>query len=205
MRRPGTIVAVALAVNAAVVGCASRQAADGSAAAPVAPSARPAVHLAPLPGERHLRDIRQLTFGGENAEAYFSFDGERLVFQAREKYDECDQEYVMNQDGTDRRLVSTGRGVVTCGYFFPDASRIVYASTHESMASAFLGGESAVHSPMSAFVFSMNLVQVRDVRPAWSRLCGGSRLSAARVSWASRTRRSCCFSIRAVVPVPRPL
>jgi len=85
------------------------------------------------PGERHLANLRQLTFGGENAEAYWSFDGEKLVFQAREKYEECDQEYVMNQDGTDRRLVSTGRGVVTCGYFFPDGSRIVYASTHESM------------------------------------------------------------------------
>jgi Tol biopolymer transport system component len=95
------------------------------AAAPPAPE-----HAAP--GERHLRNVRQLTFGGENAEAYFSFDGTRLVFQATPEGARCDQEYVMRTDGSGVRRVSTGGGVVTCGYFFPDDSRIIYASTHES-------------------------------------------------------------------------
>ena len=88
------------------------------------------------PGERHLANLRQLTFGGENAEAYWSFDGGDLVFQSREGDQDCDQEYVMHRDGTGRRLVSTGGGVVTCGYFFPGDERVVFASTHESMGRA---------------------------------------------------------------------
>src|SRR5919205_3757988 len=51
------------------------------------------------PGERHLRNIRQLTFGGENAEAYFSHDGKRLIFQSTRDGRTCDQQYVMNTDG----------------------------------------------------------------------------------------------------------
>jgi Tol biopolymer transport system component len=84
-----------------------------------------------LPGERHLRNVRQLTFGGENAEAYWSFDGRELIFQATRDGRECDQEYVMRPDGSGARMVSTGRGRVTCGYFFPDGSRLLYSSTHE--------------------------------------------------------------------------
>ncbi len=99
--------------------------------APRTPSAAPptTADLA-LPGERHLRNVRQLTFGGENAEAYFSFDGEQLVFQATPEGAGCDQEYVMRADGSGVRRVSTGKGRVTCGYFFPDASRILFSSTH---------------------------------------------------------------------------
>ena len=115
-----------------------RTALAAALAVAVAACARPASppgaqDQALLPGERHLRNVRQLTFGGENAEAYFSFDGKELVFQSTRDGRACDQEYVMSADGSGPRLVSTGRGVVTCGYFFPDGSRIVYASTHESM------------------------------------------------------------------------
>jgi TolB protein len=88
------------------------------------------------PAERHLRNLRQLTFGGENAEAYYSFDGKELVFQSTRDGGECDQLYVMRADGSGLRRVSTGGGVVTCGYFFPDGGRIVYSSTHESMGPA---------------------------------------------------------------------
>ncbi len=98
-------------------------------ALPAAPA--PSPELA-LPGERHLRNVRQLTFGGENAEAYFSFDGKELVFQASPDGAACDQEYVMRADGSAVRKVSTGLGRVTCGYFFPDGSRLLYASTHEA-------------------------------------------------------------------------
>ncbi len=83
-----------------------------------------------LPKESHLRNVRQLTFGGENAEAYFSFDGRRLVFQSTRDGRACDQEYVMWPDGSHLGLVSTGKGRVTCGYFFPDGSRVLYSSTH---------------------------------------------------------------------------
>ncbi len=86
--------------------------------------------LGPFPGERHLANIRQLTFGGENAEAYFSFDGKWLVFQATRDSFPCDQIFTMKPDGTEVRLVSTGRGRTTCAYFMPDGKRIIYASTH---------------------------------------------------------------------------
>ena len=89
-------------------------------------------------GEEHLRNIRQLTFGGNNAEAYWSQDGSQLVFQSdwsEINNQGCDQIFVMNANGTSLegekkyQLVSTGTGRTTCGYFMPDG-RIVYASTH---------------------------------------------------------------------------
>lgn len=78
----------------------------------------------------YLANIRQLTFGGQNAEAYWSPDGSKLVFQSTRGDASCDQIYVMNADGSEQRMVSTGKGVTTCGYFLPDGHGIVYASTH---------------------------------------------------------------------------
>ena len=63
----------------------------------------------PASAERHLRNIRQLTFGGENAEAYFSSDGTRLIFQSTRDNYPCDQIYTIKPDGTDLRRVSTGK------------------------------------------------------------------------------------------------
>jgi TolB protein len=83
-----------------------------------------------LPQEKHLRNVRQLTFGGENAEAYFSADGKKLIFQSTREGHQCDQMYTMNIDGSDLRMVSTGGGRTTCGYFFPNGKRILYSSTH---------------------------------------------------------------------------
>ncbi len=80
--------------------------------------------------ERHLAEIRQLTFGGENAEAYFSPDGRRLIYQATVPGADCDQQYVMDLGTGDSELVSSGKGRTTCGYFdWPEGDRIVYAST----------------------------------------------------------------------------
>jgi TolB protein len=107
-------------------------AACARAPAPPAPRAPAGAADLALPGERHLRNVRQLTFGGENAEAYFSFDGKELVFQATPEGGRCDQEYVMRIDGSGVRRISSGEGRVTCGYFFPDRSRILYSSTHEA-------------------------------------------------------------------------
>jgi TolB protein len=81
-----------------------------------------------------LDNIRQLTHGGQNAEAYWSPDGKRLVFQSTRPGYDCDQIFVMNADGSDQKLVSTGKGRTTCGYFLADGKRIVYASTHETGA-----------------------------------------------------------------------
>ena len=83
-----------------------------------------------LPQETHLRSIRQLSNGGENAESYFSADGKKLIFQSTRDGRACDQIYTMNVDGSDVRMVSTGRGRTTCSYFFPNGKRITYSSTH---------------------------------------------------------------------------
>src|SRR5437762_10826365 len=82
-----------------------------------------------LPQEKHLRNIKQLTFGGENAEAYFSSDGKKLIFQSTREGRECDEIYRMNIDGSDMKMVSTGDGRTTCSYFFLGDRRILYSST----------------------------------------------------------------------------
>jgi TolB protein len=86
--------------------------------------------IQPHPKEVHLRNIRQLTSGGENAEAYFSLDGQKVIFQSTREPYKCDQIFTMNRDGSNVKLVSTGKGRTTCGYFTPDGKRIIYASTH---------------------------------------------------------------------------
>jgi TolB protein len=83
-----------------------------------------------LPEEqKHLRNVRQLTFGGQNAEAYFSADDKQIIFQASTGEDRCDQIYTMDVEGNHKRMVSTGGGRTTCAYLFPDGKRILYAST----------------------------------------------------------------------------
>ena len=81
-------------------------------------------------GETHLKNIKQLTFGGENAEAYFSFDGKRLIFQSKRDNLACDQIFTMNVDGSDQKMVSNGEGRTTCSYFFKGGKKVLYASTH---------------------------------------------------------------------------
>ncbi|MDX6695856.1 MAG: hypothetical protein QOF02_3459 [Blastocatellia bacterium] len=83
-----------------------------------------------LPDEKHLSNVRQLTFGGENAEAYFSPDGTELIFQSKRDGRECDQIYTMRTDGSGARMVSTGMGRTTCSYFLPKQKRILFSSTH---------------------------------------------------------------------------
>ncbi|MFL6212611.1 MAG: TolB family protein [Blastocatellia bacterium] len=87
-----------------------------------------------FPEEKHLRNIKQLSFGGENAEAYFSKDGKKLIFQSTRDGYPCDQIFEMNIDGTGLRELSTGKGRTTCSYFFPDGKRYLYSSTHEAGA-----------------------------------------------------------------------
>ncbi len=89
------------------------------------------------PEEKHFSSLKQLTFGGDNAEAYFSFDNEFLVFQAtNEKWDiACDQIFYMPVNGYEGEMpnmLSTGKGRTTCSYFLPGNKSIVYASTHKA-------------------------------------------------------------------------
>ena len=92
------------------------------------------------PGEqKHLRNVRQLTFGGQNAEAYFSTDDKMLIFQHQGEGVPCDQIYTMTVDTPDGKpampkLVSTGKGRTTCSYFFPSGDRILFSSTHATSA-----------------------------------------------------------------------
>jgi Tol biopolymer transport system component len=93
-----------------------------------------------FPQERHLKNLRQLTDGGENAEAYFSPDGQRLTFQSNRGKHDCDQIYTMRIDGTDVHLVSGDRGRTTCSFYYPDQKHLIYASTH-------LGGDACPPAP----------------------------------------------------------
>ena len=96
------------------------------------------VHAAPLPGpavvhpdEKHLRNLRQLTFSGENAEGYWSPDGKLISYQRRDPDAgiACDQEFVVDVATGKSRRVSDGRGRVTCGYLYDGGKRILYATT----------------------------------------------------------------------------
>ena len=101
-----------------------------AAAAPqTAPSGAAAPTTATQP-EKHLGNIKQLTFGGQNAEAYFSADGMKLIFQSTRESVKCDQIFVMNTDGSAQHVVSTGKGRTTCSFWYPDGKKILYASTH---------------------------------------------------------------------------
>jgi TolB protein len=97
------------------------------------PNSAPATPSQPdlaTPQEKHLHNVRQLTFGGQNAEAYFSAGGKKLIFQSTRDNLQCDQMFTMNIDGSDVRMVSNGKGKTTCGYFYPDGKTILYSSTY---------------------------------------------------------------------------
>jgi TolB protein len=97
------------------------------------------------PGERHLKNIRQLTFQGENAEAYLSADDKFVCFQAHGiRPQTCDQIYMMPLDGSRVHRISQGYGRTTCSYFYPSGDTILFASTH-----AFYGAGCPPEADMS--------------------------------------------------------
>jgi len=83
------------------------------------------------PEETHLRHVRQLTFGADNAEAYWSFAGDRLIMQTNHAPYKCDQIEELTVATGKTKLVSTGKGRTTCSYFLKGDQEIIYASTHE--------------------------------------------------------------------------
>lgn len=99
-------------------------------------SGAPSVKPYPSSGqEPRLANLRMLTDGGENAEAYFSPDEKRLIFQRTHPPDvPCDQIYSMKLDGSDVRRISNGQGRTTCGYFFAGRDQVIYASTQHTGA-----------------------------------------------------------------------
>ena len=86
--------------------------------------------------EKHFANIQQLTFGGDNAEAYFSFDGKYIIFQKTNPKEGilCDEIFIgkVPKKGEPFKptLISSGKGRTTCGAFLKDGKHIVYASTH---------------------------------------------------------------------------
>jgi TolB protein len=87
-------------------------------------------------GEKHFKNVQQLTFGGDNAEAYWSFDGKQIIFQRTHAKEglKCDQIFVGKLPAPGEKfsykMVSSGKGRTTCAYFLPDGKHIIYASTH---------------------------------------------------------------------------
>jgi TolB protein len=100
------------------------------AATALAPRAALGAQAALDPRERRLSGLRRLTAGGQNAEAYWDAASTRLIFQSTRPPHGCDQMFTMNADGSGQRLLSSGAGRTTCGFFFPDGKRVIYASTH---------------------------------------------------------------------------
>ncbi|HVM89313.1 MAG TPA: hypothetical protein VMT76_14080 [Puia sp.] len=106
-----------------------------------------AVDTLQYPSETHFRNIRQLTFGGDNAEAYFSYDGKWLIFQHKDEKEGvmCDQMYIGKiptspAEKFEPKMISSGKGRTTCGFFTKDGRHVIYAST-------YLGGDSCPPVP----------------------------------------------------------
>jgi Tol biopolymer transport system component len=134
-----------------------------------------------------LSGLKQLTHGGQNAEAYWSPDGKRLIFQTTRPPYECDQIFIMNADGSDQHLVSTGKGRTTCGYFLADNRHVVYASTH-------LAGDACPPSPdhSKGYVWpvysSYDIFEATDAGKIEKRLTDAPGYDAeATVNWKTNT------------------
>ena len=114
-----------------VLGCAH----PPPAPTPGAPSTPAPRVLAPHAGEAHWGELRQLTFGGENAEAYWAFSSDALTYQARHEGEGCDRIYWLDARTGASRPISSGQGATTCAYALPPADQeVIYSSTHEGGA-----------------------------------------------------------------------
>jgi Tol biopolymer transport system component len=118
------------------------------------PPAAPSATL--LPEETRLADLRQLTFGGENAEAYWSFDGKQLSFQARRGDMACDRIFRMTVDPIAEAQVSSGKGATTCAHFLPGDQELIFASTH-------LGGDACPPKPDRSMGYVWAIYDTYDI------------------------------------------
>src|SRR5512141_792762 len=157
-------------VGAVLAGCLAAFAAEGPAPNPFEGTLSPLSYE----GEKHLANVRQLTFGGENAEAYWSADGRKLVFQSTRPPYACDQIFEMDVAAPEKstRLLSTGKGRTTCAYFFPDGKRFLYASTH-------LGGDACPPPPDMSHGYVWALYPDYDIFSANPDGSGLKRLTSA--------------------------
>ena len=146
-------------------------------------------------GEHHLKDIRQLTFGGENAEAYFSPDGTRIIYQSTPPGAGCDQQYVMDLSTGETKRVSDGKGRTTCGYFrWPQGDRIIYASTEN-------GGDACPPVPDRSKGYVWALYDTYDIWEASADGSGARRITTtpgydAEATWCHRGGKFIFTSVR---------
>lgn len=142
-------IAITILSLSLLAGCVKE--ADDTAEKPTYP-ATPTV----FEGETHFANLKQITFGGQNAEAYFSYDGSELIFQSTRDTFNCDVIYRMNSDGTNVRRISSGKGVTTCSFIAPDNKSIIYASTH-------LGGDECPPKPDMSRGYTWALYDTYDI------------------------------------------
>ena len=155
--------------------------------APGGPGGASQVFLPPAPGERHLKNIRQLTFGGNNAEAYFSRSGKQLIFQRQERVDSaCDQQYSINVDGSGLRRISNGLGRTTCGFFYANDRRVLYSSTFKHAPECPTPPDRS-----HGYVWPLGHLEIYTSRPDGSDLRqltdNGAYNAESTVSWDGRT------------------
>lgn len=124
------IVLVAFTILAIVVGCGKEVDEDTYNKAQAEKMEVKATNATIFEGEKHFANLKQLSFGGQNAEAYFSADGSKISFQSTRNALECDAIFTMNSDGSVVTMVSSGKGTTTCSFLSPDGKSIIYASTH---------------------------------------------------------------------------
>lgn len=109
----------------------------------------------PTKNEVHFANVKQLTFGGDNAEAYWSAAGDQLILQARDANQQCDRIFRMSLDGK-KTPVSSGKGATTCSYFLPNDQDVIYASTH-------LGGEACPPKPDHSLGYVWPIYETYDI------------------------------------------
>jgi Tol biopolymer transport system component len=159
------IAATTIVVAAFASACSSAGTHSLEASANTAASASVAAAVQAEPGETHLANIRRLTNGGENAEAYFSHDGRWLTFQSTRDGRTCDQQYVMRTDGSSLRRISNGEGKTTCGYFYDGDRKLFFASTHANGTAC-----PARPDPSQGYVWGLDKFDIYTVDPDGSNL-----------------------------------
>lgn len=157
--------ALAAALVTAAIACAPAPATDADSATIESAVTDLPISVTPEPGEVHLTNMRQLTDGGENAEAYFSADGQRIIFQSTRDGRSCDQQYVMNVDGSDVHQISNGEGKTTCGFFYNGDQRVFFASTQAAEKSC-----PAPLDPSKGYVWGIDPYDIYTANPDGSDL-----------------------------------
>jgi Tol biopolymer transport system component len=159
----------------ALISCATPSS-TGPAPDSTSPVAASASQATLLPEEVRLAELRQLTFGGENAEAYWSFDGKQLSFQARRGEMGCDRIFRMTVDPAAQApmemQVSSGKGATTCAHFLPGDQELIFASTH-------LGGEACPPKPDHSMGYVWALYDSYDIFKVRADGTGLTRLTEA--------------------------